>query len=262
LLLDTPASKRSRMTAEDYVRAKRSVASKSTRASFTVPSSVVSGSTRLGGLYSRGVHQRKVLSANPELKFVDANISTICTVGNSGVAQVASLFGNTANQLILASGTSQSQRVGRKVTLKSVQIKGYYGPSVATPGDEYHIWIVLDTQYNGATTSISEIIDNTNLSIARPVIANGERFKVLKKIVLNSMSYPTYNGGGVSGVSGGAPLTFDYFKKLELDMEWNGTAGDQAEIRSNNILIVSGCIYGSNPATGKVVVARVRYTDC
>ncbi len=158
--------------------------------------------------------------------------------------------------LLIGQSTTGSTRVGRKITLVSVMMKGQYilpGTTTAADGSEsFRLILYLDRQANGATAAVTDILQTAVFNAFRN-IANTGRFRILhdRQVTLNSAA-----GNGTSSME--AQRSFSIFKKLNLDIDYSAGVGVITELRSNNI----GVLVISQAAKGQVAyTARVRFTD-
>lgn len=214
------------------------------------------GVTRTGGVWDRS--RKAAMKAHTELKWNDAAPLTSAAFGSTAT-RVTLLGASPAHTL--ASGTGSSDRIGKKITIKSIQLKGSIGlGNTNSLSVVFHIWLCLDTQANGTLATLSDVIDSTSLDIARPVIANSERFRVLKKLVFECPAlYSTITTGPTSG-SLMLRQHFDYFKKCNYEIDYSLTTGAITEIRSNNLFLIAGTV-GDNSQPTLNMVSRIRYTD-
>jgi len=113
----------------------------------------------------------------PELKFVDTG-GFLTNVSDAGTILLM-------NGLFL--GTGASNRVGQRIMIKSIFVKFYAsGPAVAQaptlPYVQLRAMIVWDAQPNGATFTVSDLLEQTSASLAviSPMrMANSNRFKIM-----------------------------------------------------------------------------------
>ncbi len=204
----------------------------------------VPGKDRTGGYYGR--------FTNGELKFLD----TVVTDTPITAAMVIQ------NLTVIAEGNGESQRVGRKVTIKSVHIKGVMtlipATDAANTSDKVFGMLVQDMQTNGAAFTALDLID-TNVIASFRNLANSGRFKVLyKKTYL-------FNAGGAA--PSGAAFVFssaqrdvNINKKCNIVMEYDNSAttGVITSVRSNNLYWVT---QATNGVVNSVLTARIRYSD-
>jgi len=192
--------------------------------------------------------------ANPsrmigELKFTDvgtrsdnitASVSTFTTPGG-----VFLLNG-------LAPGSSANQRIGRKVVMKSVYLRGYFAMgATSTGGSPFRVLVVYDKQANATAFATTDVLVQDDFRAANN-ISNRDRFVVLADRMVD------YIGTGDKTVA-----HFEIFKKINLETMFNaGSAGSIGDITSGSIYVMfaqTGFI-ATAPATVNWF-SRVRYTD-
>lgn len=229
------------------------------------------GNTRTGGLYrlrgrtiGRGV-------GRPELKYFEREIETGVTAADTfavtflrpmaGGAGPARLSGNNYYQAgsflgLLKQGTNSNQRIGRKITIKSIDVKGEVQAEQEIQVDlTFCVWLVLDKQANGTQftaadllagpsadansgqSPVTQINNRPNSICVNYLIANSQRFVVLtKKIVQITNQIPWTEN--VAGLRGGGKKMVSIHKKVNIPIEFGGPNGDLNEIKSNNIGII------------------------
>ena len=64
---------------------------------------------------------------------------------------------------------------------------------------------------------------------------NSKRFRILKKCIFTFQS-----GAGVSGAYNEVTLPFEYYRKLNIPIDYSSTTGAIAEVKSNNIFWIMG----------------------
>ncbi len=205
------------------------------------------GKDRVGGFYGR-------YSNGGELKFHDVDLDD--AVVASGGTVVASIN-------LIAQGVTESTRVGRKCTIKSINWKYRFTlgeqDAVATPAtaDTLRIIMFIDKQANGATAAVTDLLESADVHSFRN-LANSGRFVFLldKVIPLNWRTLASDNAAVVS--SAGVFYEQSFYKKCNLPVEFSATTGAITEIRSNNIgvLLLS---FGGTP--GFVSKIRLRFSD-
>jgi len=182
---------------------------------------------RTGGLSLRSVGGR-------ELNFNDESVT------NFAAASLTLLNG-------LVPGSGANERVGRKITIKSIQVQGYIG--VATNDDITRLSLVVDTQANASNPAITDIYTSSNPAALRE-ISNMPRFKVL------------WDSGPIGQVvtSDSEICTFDAYKRVNIGTQYNaGVAGSIADIQTNSVFLVVRNL-GTGTTTGRLDV-RIRYDD-
>lgn len=199
-----------------------------------------------------------VRMAQVERKFLDTLISAQAT---SNAWQV------TNSQNLIAQGTTQSTRVGRKVTIRNIHCSGQVELTdtvdvEASPGPvKVKICLMQDTQANGANPTASGtagVYSDTDINSFHN-LANAGRFRTLYvwEDVLN------VSGGAGAGTSGndwaGETKPLAYHKDVNIPIEFNSTTGAITEILSNN-LFWAFCASNSAGCTF-TVRTRIRFTD-
>ncbi len=206
------------------------------------------GRDRVGGFYGR------FAGRGGELKFhdVDLDDAFIATGGNV-----------TASINLIAQGTSESQRIGRKCTLKSMfwrftltlpQRDAIVNPSA---GDDIRIIVFLDKQCNGAAAVATDILETDDIHAFRNLSNSGRFVFCYDKV--HSINYLTMASDGAAVVSqGGITRYHTMYKRLNTPLEFNSTTGVIAEIRSNNLGIM---LVGTNAVAGINSKIRLRFSD-
>lgn len=203
-----------------------------------------------------------------ELKFWERAIES----GNAAPSYIASQFGaidgttpdhlSTANwygtDSLLAfvkQGTNSNQRIGRKITLKSINIKLLLQPAVNIQTDlTVCVWLVMDKQANGTMFTAADVfgkpgaVDAGQIPVTQvqnlPIIvtsnylvANTQRFTILGKKCVTITNQIPFTTNAVSS-RGGAHKSINFYKKLNTQIEYGGVTGAIGEIKSNNIGII------------------------
>ncbi len=203
------------------------------------------GRMRISGYYGRYNKGR-----TSELKFHD--IATVDAV----IASAASILIDSANEI--AQGTSESKRIGRKCTIRSIDWRYALRKNAAqtTVGDDVvRVILYLDKQCNGATAAVLDILETDDYQ-SHYNLANRSRFRFLmdKSFALNS----TAGGGdGTTDEAYSWTRVGRYHKRCAIPIEFTSTAGSIAEIRSNNIGILLVSRDGTSQLDG---LMRLRFS--
>jgi len=129
------------------------------------------------------------------------------------------------------------------------------------PTNNCFIWLVLDKQCNGAAATAggtdTSIFTSTLASTALVNLANGDRFRILKKFVFNLTS-----AAGVSGAYGNVAKFDECYLRVNIPIEFDPSldTGALTTIRSNNIFLVAGADNGDDLASFQGS-CRIRYAD-
>lgn len=191
---------------------------------FAPPSKyVVSGRTRQSGFYGR------YGGGASESKFVDTFIDGLLDASG----EVAPGGGSNTPLMVIPEGTGESERVGRKVTLTSIYMRGVLSLATDTSSAMYNLVVLLDTQANGAVPSYADVFAD-NRSTAHLQLANSNRFVILKRWVGALTNQTVLTGPSF----GAAKRVFKYYKKCNIPLEFSGTNGTITEIKSNAIYLM------------------------
>lgn len=166
-----------------------------------------------------------------------------------------------------AAGDTSSTRDGRKIVVKSVQLRGGLHPTdTSTLDHSVRIILFVDKQNNNndpvgaaaaATTEMGLVLASNTETISMLNSTTAGRFQIIKDWTLFIPGYAA--GTGVSNPK--SWKDFKYFKKLELPTHYSGTT-DSAGVINDNALYIA--MY-SDAATGTGsridMEARVRFLD-
>lgn len=189
------------------------------------------------------------------MKFLDSIFNVAPVLGPG------STVADSINEIV--QGTGESERIGRKVTLKGIYWRGLVSlvpnPVVAPAQakDVYRFILYLDKQANGQLAAPADIYNATNLGFQSfRELANTQRFRIL---VDQTRSITA--AAGATGV--GPYITPEHNiiggKRCNIPIEFSGNTGAIAEIRSNNIGILMFSAGGVNLDVSFNI--RIRYSD-
>jgi len=187
--------------------------------------------------------------ANPtrsgELKFIDNNITPGITFGVNTFTTGLLLNG-------CVPGSAATERIGRKLTLKSLLIRYYFNLGAATTGGcQFRILVVYDKQANATAPAITDILlaDAYN---SPNNLSNRDRFVTIFDHVSDHVS--VQGNYSVSGV---------LYKPLNMEVMFNaGNAGTIGDITSGSVY----CFIAQTGSAGTANLSsnlrcRVRYSD-
>jgi len=188
----------------------------------------------------------------PELKFLDT--ATSFTVDATGEVP-------TTGQLnLIPQGIGESERVGRKVTIKKVQLRWTVtANSNNFVGSVLRLMLVQDTQCNGQAATYSGVggvLESDTVTAFRN-LENVERFRVLKDWFLPMV--PT--AGIVTTFN--VPircLTFNKSCNIPIEFDSAAATGALTTIRSNNLFLLARSSIDDDIFLVSGVV-RIRYLD-
>lgn len=191
-----------------------------------------------------------------ELKFHDLDIddATIATGGTIAEDSV----------LTIAQGTTESERIGRKVQVKQInwrfQILLPTTATAADTSDAVRVILYLDKQANGAAAGVTAILESSNFQSFNN-LSNKSRFRTLMDRTYE-LNIPAGSGrGSTDTLSYGEYRIQDtFFKPCDIGIEYDNSAttGAITTMRSNNIGVLLLSVAGVCSFTSKM---RVRYSD-
>lgn len=202
-------------------------------------------------LYSRAKKPRAmVLPPTAELKYFDQSQNMTAlkpTVGDFGSSFVGSCD----------RGTDPDQRVGRKIAVRSMQVRltctpGYTAALIAS---DVRIIIFYDKQTNGADPVATDILVADGINSMRN-LANEARF-----VILHDQLHTFQNHDGTH-ISNDLIVIYKKFTK-PLIVEYKANAGGIADVATGNINILAYADADTSGTTNTHLVgySRIRYTD-
>lgn len=188
-----------------------------------------------------------------EKKFIDV------ATNDTTVASAGAIL-NSGTQVVISQGTSQSQRIGRKVCLKNINWRYNINlPSAAlmtSTSDMCRVILYWDKQANGATAAGADILTSVNV-YGYNNLSNMNRFIILyDKVHSINATAAVYNGAAIE--TGSRDQWYSVYKKVDIPIEYSGTDGTIDEIQSNNIGVL---LVSEAGLCGFESVMRIRYTD-
>jgi len=210
---------------------------------------VVPGYTRTSGAYGRFTPRNQ--GGRGELKYFDTALSFTCDATGEVPA--------TGQLALIAQGTTEVTRIGRNATVKSIQLRGtasFAPAAAANAATNAYIYLVLDTQANGAAAAITDVLTANTMGTALVNLNNSMRFRILKrfKFTMNSAA-------GATTAYNNVVKTFDFYKRCDYPIDWNSTTGAITEIRSNNLFLLAGTDGSSDDLVTIAGNCRLRFSD-
>lgn len=220
----------------------------STVAGLSVPSVIKKAKYNQGGvIWTPGMIAKKramSASARAELKNIDVN-----PIGFPA-------FGATSGTLTLLNGCVQgagaSNRISRRVTLRSVQLRGRIQMAATTTGaSPIRLIVFYDRQSNGAAPSATDLLTGNSISDFTN-LSNNRRFLIVADEIRSCI-----------GTAGPQSVYFNFYRKLNLVTEFNtGNAGTVADIATGSLYVLAYASPGIGVASLNCdVQSRVRFTD-
>lgn len=207
---------------------------------------VVPGFTRTGGFFGR------FSGAGGELKFHDIDL-------DDAVVTTGAAITDSINKI--AQGTQESQRIGRKTTIRSInwRFEAFLptNQDTAAPGfDTIRVLMYLDKQCNGATATTAQILESDDYQSFNN-LANKSRFRTLMDRTY-SFNVPAGSGADATSDWAGNLINDTFFKKVNIPLEFDSTTGAITEIRSNNIGVL---LISRGGLCGFASKIRLRFSD-
>lgn len=147
----------------------------------------------------------------------------------------------------IAQDDGESDRDGRKCRLSSLQFKGFIQPVVQSDLDDVQaptpvrIVVYTDSQTNGLQSNAEDVLKDVGaediLSLRNPKFQS--RFNVLFDQLFDPGQTQTGTDGSSTLSSVGNSITFDFFKKLNMEVNFSGTTSDIANITDNSIHVLA-----------------------
>ncbi len=208
----------------------------------------IRGQDRVGGYYGR------YSGAGAETKFFDLDLDDAIIATGANVTDSINKIGQ---------GVTESTRVGRKCTIKSIQWRYQLSlPKVdaavsAAASSSVRVILYLDKQCNGATAVGTDVLETGDIHSFRN-LSNSGRFVLMydKTHSINYTSLASDNAAVVS--SANVFREYTMYKKCNTPIEFNDTTGAITEIRSNNFGVL---IIGNSGTGGFNSKIRLRFSD-
>lgn len=200
-----------------------------------------------------------------EKKFYDTYVTDGVLVTTAASAE----FDPAANVSCLnamAEGDGESNRDGKKILMKSVEVNGHVNTTLqadqadAVNAVTVRVWLVLDTQTNGAQMDSEKfLLDTAGVdSLSLRNLKYSSRFKTLacKTMVLAPSN--SHGDGANTGSVAGSIRPFRFFKRLNIVTNFSNTSADIANIVDNSlhIIAVASAVAGAPKISYQ---ARVRF---
>ena len=188
--------------------------------------------------------------ANPsrggELKYID--------VGSNTQTLTAGVFTFSAGALLngCIQGSDATNRIGRKIVIKSLLLRGDVRLSTTSVGGSpVRILVVYDKQANATAPAITDILD-VDAYTGRMNLNNRDRFVILMDFITDPISI---NGNFCQNVK--------IYKKCNLESVFNsGNAGTVGDITSGSIYLFAAQTGNITTANASFVFrSRIRFLD-
>lgn len=187
-----------------------------------------------------------------EVKYLDTTLSFLFDTTGEVPA--------TGQLNLIPVGTGESERIGRKVHLKSIRLRGHLSPN--TPdyqGEIIRLMLVQDKQCNGAAATysgVNGVLSADTVSAFRN-LDNQDRF-----IIHKDWFFTINPTAGVTTSFNLQRVEFDFYKKLNVPIEFDSTVttGALTTIRSNNFFLLARSVANDDVFVMNGL-CRIRYVD-
>lgn len=154
-------------------------------------------------------------------------------------------FTAPVNLNTVAVGPASTDRVGRKITMRSLYIRGVY--SAATASADLRVLVVYDKQANGAVPATNVILSGTPNFNSFQNLNNSDRFVVVADQIISQPQQAA------------TPQYFQIYRKLNLDTLFLLDTNASNSIATGALLI----LFADDSANAQSITysSRVRFTD-
>lgn len=194
-----------------------------------------------------GYYGRYPPLGSTELKFHDT--TPAITVPNTG-----SIVSNSL--IAIAAGTGESQRIGRKITVRSINLRftGVLTSSAVPAQTDDGLRVVLyhDKQANGAAATVTDILE-TAAYLSFNNLSNKNRFRILMDKTVDISATAAFSAASLQHGK-----TKSWYMKCNIPVEYSSVTGALSEIRSNNLGIL---VISDNGQVDFNSQVRIRYSD-
>lgn len=192
---------------------------------------------------------RPIKAKKKEVNFVDTALTTLALNTTGTIALLATI----------AQGAAQTQRIGRKISLKSIQVRGTVFANATTTATTGAWFIVYDRRPTGVLPGITDILVTAN-SVSLTNSVNVGRFSIIKR-----MNYALIGNTTTAGENTAVSSFFvDEFIKMKgkpvvFKAVGTGAIGD---IEQGALYIIGVGSTAAGTADGDASLAfRTRYWD-
>lgn len=159
----------------------------------------------------------------------------------------------------VAQGADFNQRIGRKITMRSVQIRGLITPQDASVSSNLgRIMIIYDTQPNGALPAITDVL-NVASSTSMMNLNNRDRFKILMDEQVGCGAVET--GATLAYAQAPGVTSIQRWIRLNHDVVFDGTTAAIGDIQTGSLFILTVGFQAANAGHNCNASLRMRFVD-
>lgn len=207
------------------------------------------GYSRKTGFYGRYGQAALANGLVPEMKFLD----TVLGFDFDTTGEVPP----TGQLNLVVQGDGESQRDGRQCTVMSIHIRGkatYLPGANALAAGSSFLVLVQDMQCNGAAAATTDVYTANTLWAAHVNLANSKRFKIIKR-----WKWVSIATAGVTTAYNSSVKLIDWYKKINVPLEFSGSTGALTEIKSNNLFLLAGTDGNIDDQVSFSGICRIRF---
>lgn len=193
----------------------------------------------------RRMVQLKTGAGQTEWKWFDDTMSSTASIVNGTVID---------SICKIPQGTNVSERIGNKITVKSISLRGYsYLDQQTTQLSNGLVRIILfiDKQSVGYTASVSDVLAVTDF-ISHVNLHNSDRFIILKDKVFD-IELQTCTTASTEATW----KPWQIYTKVNVDVDYAGSAAAIPTVNNIGVLLIAS----GNWVNGAIASTRVRYID-
>ncbi len=215
-------------------------------------------STKSKGSQGRRTRGGKLYTgkASPELKFYDLTETAVLTTS------LANPLGSGVAINAPAQGDTQSERIGNRIIVKSIQVKGYFtlqGVATGTlqKSNVARIMFFVDHQANGGYPTATDVLQNVGNINSFRNLDHSARFTMLTNIRMDLHGVPAYSGTALASVD--QHFSFSFYKKLNMLTQFEGSTAAITSV-TNNSIIPMAFMEDTGAPVSVFFDTRIRYT--
>lgn len=170
-------------------------------------------------------------AAHGELKFHDLDIDDAALATAGAITQ--------ASCNIIVQGVTESTRIGRKVTIRSILWRyTIVNDAISNSGgtlaqDVVRVILYQDKQTNGAAATVLNILETANYQSFRNLTTTG-RFNILMDRSVN-LRNGSNAGNGTTNDYGEVDQQYKFYKRCAIPIEYTAATGAITEQTTNNL---------------------------
>jgi len=157
-----------------------------------------------------------------------------------------------------ATGTDFTERIGRKILMKSLLLRAEFQPNTAVNnsiGEQVRFIVVYDMQTNGAALTTTDLLTAAATN-APNNLNNRDRFRIL--VDKYFATPPATFAAGVLANGTGTSKVIKIYKRFNLETIYSGTTAVVGSIQTGSLHVFT---LSGNQFVATEWVARVRFED-